>query len=337
MMFHVEHRPFLLFPDGGGLGPVPSSPVSVQTASVRVEPDRVEQFRAPEPLPKAPDLLPEDWPRPAEPRRIAIANQKGGVGKTSTVVNLAVALSQHGASVLVVDMDPQGNASTALGCPDRDEVAGAYEAVVEEQPLADLLRDVPGAPGVLLLASSPDLAGAQVELVSLERREYRLRSALEDGADADYVLIDCPPGLDLLTVNALVAADEVLVPMQCEYYSLEGLTQLQATIDQVRTYLNPGLHDGPILLTMYDERLELAQEVAAEVRAFFPDRVMSTTIPRCADVGAAPSHGLSAVAYRPFGRGAQAYLVAAAELAGVLPLVDLRDPAPRQAPQAVDA
>jgi chromosome partitioning protein len=259
-----------------------------------------------------------------------VANQKGGVGKTSSVVNIAAALAEHGAKVLVVDMDPQGNASTALGCLARDDVRGAYEVVVERIGADEVVRDVAGLPGVQLIPSNPDLAGAQVELVTQEEREFRLRQALSS-VDADYVLIDCPPGLDLLTVNALVAADEVLVPMQCEYYSLEGLSQLQATIDQVRTYLNPVLKDGPILLTMYDERLELAHEVAAEVRSFFPDRVMATTIPRCPDVGVAPSHGLTAVTFRPHGRGALAYRVAAAELSGALSL-DLRDISP-ESPQ----
>ena len=277
-------------------------------------------------VPVAPTELPESWRQPDVRRIIAVANQKGGVGKTSTVVNLAAALAQHGSRVLVVDMDPQGNASTALGCLARDEVAGAYEVVVDQAELSEVCLPVDNLPGVTLLASNPDLAGAQVELVSTERREYRLADSLADSAsDVDYVLIDCPPGLDLLTVNALVAADEVLVPMQCEYYSLEGLSQLQATIEQVRTYLNPGLIDGPILLTMYDDRNEMAREVAEEVRAFYPERVLATTIPRSPDIGVAPSHGQTAIEFRPFSDGSQAYLVAAAELAGIVPVVDLRD------------
>lgn len=286
-------------------------------------------------LPVAPTVIPDQWPKPAPRRVIAVANQKGGVGKTSTVVNLAAALAQHGSRVLVVDMDPQGNASTALGCLARDDARGSYEVVVEEAPIPEVVMPAEGLEGVDLVASNPDLAGAQVELVAAERREYRLRTAvLADETGYDYVLIDCPPGLDLLTVNALVAADEVLVPMQCEYYSLEGLSQLQATIDQVRTYLNPQLVDGPILLTMYDEHTELARDVAEEVRAFFPERVMKTTIPRSADIGVAPSHGQTVIGYRPFGRGAQAYGVAAAELAGVLHAVDLQDVSSTATPQS---
>jgi chromosome partitioning protein len=330
MMFHVKHSreagSFALFPEGGGVG-APSdlsdaAPVQLSDPS-ETQPDEHHDLPS---LPYAPPELPQQWPAPEARRVIAVANQKGGVGKTSTVVNLAAALADHGSRVLVVDMDPQGNASTALGCLVRDEVAGTYEVVVDEAAVAEVAVPAPTLPDVMLLPSNPDLAGAQVELVAAEDRERRLRSALAEAADFDYVLLDCPPGLDLLTVNALVAADEVLVPMQCEYYSLEGLSQLQATIDQVRTYLNPELQDGPILLTMFDAAHELAQDVAEEVRTFFPDRVMATTIPRSADIGIAPSHGQTVVGYRPFGRGAHAYQVAAAELAGVLPedAVDLR-------------
>ncbi len=325
MMFHVKHGS-ALFPDGGGLPP-PSPPPMSEASPVHLPPaEQAAVATAPLVLPLAPPELPESWPNPPTRRVIAVANQKGGVGKTTTVVNIAAALAMHGAKVLVVDMDPQGNASTALGCTARDEVAGAYEVVVDSTPISEVAAEAPTLAGVTLVASNPDLAGAQVELVAAEGREYRLREALAaDVSGFDYVFIDCPPGLDLLTVNALVAADEVLVPMQCEYYSLEGLSQLQATVDQVRTYLNPGLRDGPILLTMYDERTELAQEVAEEVRDYFPDRVMATTIPRSAEIGVAPSHAQTVIGYRPFGRGAQAYAVAAAELAGAVPVVDLRD------------
>ena len=255
-----------------------------------------------------------------------MANQKGGVGKTSSVVNIAAALAVHGARVLVIDMDPQGNASTALGLADREAVRGTYDVLVEGAPLQDVAVAVPEVEGLFVVPASTDLAGAQVELVLQEGRETRLRNSIEELAEPyDYLLLDCPPGLDLLTVNSLVAATEVLVPMQCEYYSLEGLTQLMATIEQVRTYLNPQLADGPILLTMYDERSELSAEVADEVREHFPERVLDTTIPRCPDIGIAPSHGMSVLGHRPFGRGAQAYLVAAAEIAGVLGSIDLRD------------
>jgi chromosome partitioning protein len=342
MMFHVKQirtaGAFALFPEGGGVG-APSELSDAAPVQLPDHPSPPPVDEAAPVLPYAPPDLPAQWPPPPERRVIAVANQKGGVGKTSTVVNLAAALAEHGSRVLVIDLDPQGNASTALGCLVRDEVAGTYEVVVDEADVADVAVPAPTLPSVMLLPSNPDLAGAQVELVAGSAREHRLRSALAAAAEFDYVLLDCPPGLDLLTVNALVAADEVLVPMQCEYYSLEGLSQLQATIDQVRTYLNPGLRDGPILLTMFDETHELARDVAAEVRTFFPDRVMATTIPRSADIGIAPSHGQTVVAYRPFGRGAQAYQVAAAELAGVVP----GEPAPedtvdlRQATTAVDA
>lgn len=337
-MFHVKHSRdgagLALFPDGGGV-PEPREVSAAQP--LIIAPEDPGSHEPPSPgltLPLAPPELPETWPTPAARRIIAVANQKGGVGKTSTVVNLAAALAAHGARVLVVDMDPQGNASTALGCLSRDEVAGSYEVVVDATSVSEVVVDAPSLPGVRLLPSNPDLAGAQVELVAVEGREYRLRDALAaDESEIDYVLIDCPPGLDLLTVNALVAAGEVLVPMQCEYYSLEGLSQLQSTIDQVRTYLNPELRDGPILLTMYDEATELARDVAEEVRGFFPDRVMATTIPRSSDIGVAPSHGQTVVGYRPFGRGAQAYLVAAAELAGVLGVIDLRESSSTEHPQ----
>jgi chromosome partitioning protein len=339
MMFHVKHSNegsgFALFPDGGG---VPQSRELSDASPIvlAVSPPRIEEAALPVViLPVAPPELPAAWPLPEQRRTIAVANQKGGVGKTSTVVNLASALAHHGARVLVVDMDPQGNASTALGCLDRDEVAGVYEVVVEQVPITDVVDIETAVDGLHLIASSPDLAGAQVELVSAPQREFRLREALQSSeVGYDYILIDCPPGLDLLTVNALVAADEVLVPMQCEYYSLEGLSQLQATIDQVRTFLNPSLRDGPILLTMYEEGTELAKDVADEVRNFFPDRVMETTIPRSVDIGVAPSHGQTVIDYRPFGRGAQAYLVAAAELAGAWSALDLTDTPSTANPQA---
>ncbi len=339
MMFHVKHsseaRSFALFPEGGGVGePHEVSDATPLQLSEHTEAPPPPQDALPL-LPVAPPDLPAQWPAPPTRRVIAVANQKGGVGKTSTVVNLAAALGEHGARVLVVDMDPQGNASTALGCLERDEVAGTYDVVVDRTPVAEVAVPAPTLPGVTLLPSNPDLAGAQVELVVSEGREHRLRTALIDAVDFDYVLLDCPPGLDLLTVNALVAADEVLVPMQCEYYSLEGLSQLQATIDQVRTFLNPELRDGPILLTMFEAGHELARDVAEEVRTFFPDRVMATTIPRSADIGIAPSHGQTVVAYRPFGRGSHAYTVAAAELAGVLQSadIDLRSPVSTDDPQ----
>ena len=271
-------------------------------------------------LPLSPDLVPDVWPLPGATRIVAIANQKGGVGKTTTTVNLAVALADAGARVVVVDCDPQGNATTAFGVVDRSR--GTYDVLVDGAPMDQMLVATEEGSGLSVLAAGPDLAGAQVELVAAPSREFRLRDALRDwieGLDEErrphVVLLDCPPGLDLLTVNALVSADIVLVPMQCEYYSLEGLSQLEATIGQVREYLNPGLIAGPILFTMFDPASELSAEVVADVRAHFPERAMDTVIPRCPDVSVAPSHSKSVVGYRPYGRGAQAYRVAAYELA----------------------
>lgn len=313
MMFHVKHG---LFPEGGG---IPADHPLSDAAPILRLPDLAP---APEPpkqmaLPSSPVDLPEHWPVPDQVRIIAVANQKGGVGKTTSVVNLAVALAQRNARVLVIDLDPQGNASTALGFPDRSDLAGTYDLLVDQVPLADV-QQATEISSLSVVPSNPDLAGAHVELVDQERREFRLKEACTAVGDFDYVFLDCPPGLDLLTVNALVAATEVLVPMQCEYYSLEGLSQLTATIDQVRTYLNQDLQDGPILLTMFDERSELSVEVAREVHDHFPHRVLATTIPRCPDVSTAPSHSQSVVTYRPFGKGSQAYVVAAAELSGAL-------------------
>ena len=268
-----------------------------------------------------------------------MANQKGGVGKTTTAVNIAAELARHGATVVLIDLDPQGNASTALGLSRDAGGQGSYDVLVDGLTIREVAVQVQRVPGLWAITSSADLAGAQVELVAQVAREFRLRNAVRqllaegiagsDGQPAqvpDYVIIDCPPGLDLLTVNALAASDEVLVPMQCEYYSMEGLSQLHATIGQVREYLNPDLIEGPILLTMFDETGELSAEVADEVRDFFPERVLRTVIPRCPDLAEAPSHGQTIATYRPVSRGALAYRVAAYEVAhGGLPeqVIDL--------------
>ncbi len=242
---------------------------------------------------------------------IAIANQKGGVGKTTTAVNLSAALAERGRSVLLVDLDPQMNATSALGLRDSAE-RGAYHALLYDSPAAELVLSTEA--GVALLAASSELAGAEVELVSQMAREFRLRRALEPVLSTyDVILIDCPPSLGLLTVNALTAADEVLVPVQCEYLALEGLGQLTHTVDLVRRNLNPKLRLGGVLLTMFDRRTNLAQQVADEVRRHFP-QTFATTIPRAVRISEAPSYGKSILAYDPSSRGAAAYRDLAAEL-----------------------
>ena len=259
----------------------------------------------------------QPWPRPQSCRRITIANQKGGVGKTTTAVNLAASLAMHGARVLVVDLDPQGNASTALDVEHRAGTRSVYNVLVEDQELASIVRPVTEIPGLTCAPATIDLAGAEIELVPLVAREARLSRALRDydTTDIDYIFIDCPPSLGLLTVNALVAAAEVLIPIQCEYYALEGLEQLLRTIDLVRSHLNPALYVSTILLTMYDGRTRLASQVAEEVRDHFGDVVLSAVIPRSVRVSEAPSYGQSVMTYDPGSSGAQAYLEAAREVA----------------------
>lgn len=264
------------------------------------------------------------FPKPAESRIIVVANQKGGVGKTTTTVNLAAALAQGGLRVLVVDLDPQGNASTALSVDHSRDAVGSYDAVVDGKAVSDLVVSAPTLDGVDVLAASIDLAGAEIELVSLVARESRLDRALqmsmttarsENRAWYDIVLIDCPPSLGLLTLNAMVAATELLVPIQAEYYALEGLGQLTETVELVTAHLNPKLRLSTILLTMYDARTRLAAQVADEVRTHFGDRVLKTTIPRSVRVSEAPSYGQTVVAYDPASAGALAYIEAARELA----------------------
>jgi len=258
------------------------------------------------------------WPRPSSCRVITIANQKGGVGKTTSAVNLAAALAMHGCRVLVLDLDPQGNASTALDIDHRSGVPSVYDVLVEDQPLASVIRPVAGFAHLYCAPASIDLAGAEIELVPLVARESRLARALVgyDASSLDYIFIDCPPSLGLLTVNSLVAAPEVLIPIQCEYYALEGLEQLLRTIELVRSHLNPRLSVTTILLTMYDGRTRLASQVADEVRDHFGSVVLRSVIPRSVRVSEAPSYGQSVMTYDPGSSGAVAYLEAAKELTG---------------------
>ena len=262
-------------------------------------------------------LAEEELPLPTRTRAFTVANQKGGVGKTTTTVNLAAALAQSGARVLVIDLDPQGNASTALGVEHRSDTASVYDVIVNDTPMRDVVQSSPEFDGLACIPATIHLAGAEIELVSLVAREARLKRAFAayDTSDLDYILIDCPPSLGLLTVNAMVACDEVMIPIQCEYYALEGLGQLLRNVELVQSHLNPGLAVSTILLTMYDGRTRLSQQVADEVRSHFGDTVLETLIPRSVRVSEAPSYGQSVMTYDPASTGAVAYLEAAREIA----------------------
>ncbi len=266
--------------------------------------------------------LKEPMVAPLKTRIFTVANQKGGVGKTTTAVNLAAALSMGGLKVLVIDLDPQGNASTAFGI-DRVANEGIYEVLINDLPMASVVQKVANFPHLEIVAANSDLAGAEIQLVPTVAREFRLQSALQifliakqnAGQRFDYVFIDCPPSLGLLTINALTAADEVLVPIQCEYYSLEGLSLLIQTLTEVQKRLNPKIILSTIVLTMFDSRTRLASDVAENVRKHFPEQLINTPIPRAVRVSEAPSYGQTVMTYDASSPGAVAYMSVAREIA----------------------
>ncbi|MSV76428.1 MAG: AAA family ATPase [Actinobacteria bacterium] len=259
-------------------------------------------------------------PKPAKTRIFTISNQKGGVGKTTTAVNIAAALASKGLSVLVIDLDPQGNASTALGIEHHAGVQSIYEVLVADIPLESVIKVSPEMPGLTCVPATINLTGAELELVSMVAREQRLRTAIESYLETtmsppDYIFIDCPPSLGLLTINAWVAAKEVLVPIQCEYYALEGVEQLENYINMIKKQLNRDLVISTVLLTMFDSRTNLATDVANEVRRHFPTEVLNSVIPRSVRVSEAPSYGKTVISYDRRSPGAISYLEAAIEIA----------------------
>ncbi len=266
--------------------------------------------------------LKEPMPTPLKTRVFTVANQKGGVGKTTTAVNIAAALAMGGLKVLVIDLDPQGNACTALGI-DREDIAGMYEVLVKDLPLSQVVEKVAGFPHLECAPADVELAGAEINMVGFVSRESRLKLALEkflaereaSGNRIDYVIIDCPPSLGLLTVNALTAAEEVMVPIQCEYYSLEGLTLLLKTLQQVQQMLNQRVRISTIVLTMFDSRTRLANDVANSVRQHFPNELIDVPIPRAVRVSEAPSFNQTVMTYDASSPGAIAYMTVAREIA----------------------
>ena len=259
-------------------------------------------------------------PKPNKTRIFTISNQKGGVGKTTTAVNIAAALASKGLNVLVIDLDPQGNASTALGIEHHASVTSIYEVLTEDLPLESVIKVSPEMPGLTCVPATINLTGAELELVSMVAREQRLKNAIDTYLETtmtppDYVFIDCPPSLGLLTINAWVAAREVLVPIQCEYYALEGVEQLENYINMIKKQLNRELVISTVLLTMFDNRTNLANDVAEEVRRHFTTEVLNTVIPRSVRVSEAPSYGRTVITYDRRSPGAISYLEAAAEIA----------------------
>ncbi|SKB73971.1 chromosome segregation ATPase [Arthrobacter sp. 49Tsu3.1M3] len=269
-------------------------------------------------------LLGRQLPKPEKTRIFTVSNQKGGVGKTTTTVNIAAALAAAGLNVLVIDIDPQGNASTALGIEHHADVDSIYDVLINDVPLKDVVAPCPDIDNLICAPATIHLAGAEIELVSLVAREQRLRRAIDvyskerakNGEERlDYIFIDCPPSLGLLTVNAFCAAGEVLIPIQCEYYALEGLSQLLKNIEMIQKHLNADLVVSTILLTMYDGRTNLAAQVAAEVREHFPKQVLGAVVPRSVRISEAPSYQQTVMTYDPSSSGALSYLEAAAEIA----------------------
>ncbi|MDO5677198.1 MAG: ParA family protein [Propionibacteriaceae bacterium] len=257
-------------------------------------------------------------PRPSKPRVFVVANQKGGVGKTTTTVNVAMALALGGLNVLVIDIDPQGNASTALGVEHSPGTKGTYEVLTEQIGIIEHAQTSPHSPNLHVLPAAIDLAMAELELVNERGREMRMREAIQqyiDESGVDYIFFDCPPSLGLLTLNALVAANEILVPIQTEYYALEGVSHLMRTINKVKGNLNDDLHLSTILLTMYDPRTNLSRDVAEEVRRHFPEQTLDVEIPRSVKIAEAPSFGQTVMTYQPKNVGALAYQEAAEQIA----------------------
>jgi chromosome partitioning protein len=248
------------------------------------------------------------------PRILSIVNQKGGVGKTTTTVNLATALAAVGKKVLIIDFDPQGNASTGLGVESSQRELTSYDLVLSDTPLSDIIQ--PSAvPNLHVVPATIDLSGSEIEMVSLVKREYRLKTAIENNVgDYDYVLIDCPPSLGLLTLNALVASNAVLIPLQCEFYALEGLSHLMRTVELVRANLNEGLSIQGIVLTMYDRRNKFTEQIENDVRGYFGEKVYNAVIPRNIRMSEAPSHGKPALIYDMHCAGSKAYIQMASEL-----------------------
>lgn len=250
--------------------------------------------------------------------RVAIANQKGGVGKTTTAINIATAMAATGWKTLLMDLDPQGNASTGIGVGTADREFSTYDLIVDERPLADCIMPT-RIPGLDLIPATVDLSGAEVELVSVEDRTERMRRALAGHTDHDICFIDCPPSLGLLTLNAMTASDTMLVPLQCEFFALEGLSQLLQTVERVQQRFNPDLGIIGVALTMFDRRNRLTDQVADDVRSVLGSLVFETAIPRNVRLSEAPSHGLPALVYDHTCAGSRAYMALARELIGRLP------------------